>query len=70
MNDHVPSLSTVVDVLTVRREYAESIGNDQEEAAMRQALTAVENHIFQEAKKLSLIARILIRLHLPRKAAA
>lgn len=70
MNHHEPSLSSIVDMMTVRIEYAESIGNTPESDALRKARTTVLDHVFREELHLSWIARILIRIHLPRKVAA
>jgi len=69
MTDHTPSLSTVVDVLTARLEYAQSCGLASEAKAMREALTAVEQHIFRDDRHASWINRILERLHPGRMSA-
>lgn len=70
MNDHVPSLSTIVDMLTARIEHAEHIGNAPEATALRIARTAVLDHVFREDRQMTWIARILVRLHIEKRAAA
>jgi len=70
MSSHEPSLSSIVDMLTARIEYAESIGNTDEVDALRSARTTVLDHVFREERHLSWIAKVLIRLHLHRAEAA
>ncbi len=69
MKEQVPSLSTVIDVLTARLEYAQASGLAAEARVMREALTAVEDHIFRDERHLSWIDRILERLHAGRMSA-
>ena len=69
MNDHVPSLSTIVDVLDARIEYADHQGLTVEAAALRESREIILCHVFdREVKQLSWLGQILHRIHL--KAAA
>jgi len=63
-DDHVPSLSYLVDALQVRIEYAEFQGLDDEYRALCQARKAIVDHCIGERRNLSIIETILDRLHL------
>lgn len=63
-DDHVPSLSYLVDALTQRVEYAEFQGLDDERRALCQARKAIVDHCLRERRNLSIIETILDRLHI------
>lgn len=62
--EQVPSLSYLVDALTVRLEWAEHQGLTREAAALHQARECITDHVFErEARKVTILAQILERLH-------
>ena len=69
MTNDVPTLHTIVDVLTVRIEWAQDQGLREEVHALETARDAVVTYAMREYRKRSVLAQILERLHL-RKAAA
>jgi len=62
--DHVPSLSYLVDAIQARIEYAEFQGLDDEHRALCQARKAIVDHCLKERRNLSIIETVLDRLHL------
>ena len=69
MNDpNVPSLSYILDALTVRIEYDEGQGLVDEHRALVEARAVIEAHVFGELRNRSIIA--LIRQRLARRFAA
>lgn len=63
-DDHVPSLSSLVDALTVRIEWAELQGLDDEQRALTEAREAILAHVFRENRNVSIIRLVLSRLHI------
>ena len=66
MNDqNVPSLSLIVDQITVRIEWAEQQGLTRESHALHQARECITDHVFErEVRQVSILAQILERLHI------
>jgi hypothetical protein len=59
MNEHIPSLSSIVDSITARMEAT----HDQAEyEALREALAVIEAHVFRDQRTVNLIERVLARL--------
>lgn len=69
MTNDVPTLHTIVDVLTVRIEWAQDQGLREEAQALETARDAVVTYAMREYRKRSILAQILERLHLRRVAA-
>lgn len=65
MSDHVPSLSLIVDQITIRLEWAEDQGLDREVQTLRQARECITDHVFErEVRHISILGQILRRIHL------
>lgn len=59
MNDHAPSMNTIVDSITARMEAT----HDQAEyEALNEALAVIESYVFRECQTIGLIERVLHRL--------
>jgi hypothetical protein len=62
MKDHVPSLSTVVDVLQARIDYAEEQNLVAEQRVMKQAREIIVDYVLRDERQLSLVREILRRI--------
>lgn len=60
MNDHAPSMNSVIDTITARREATTDL-NEYE--ALNDALAVVENYALREQRTIGVIGKILDRLH-------
>lgn len=59
MNDHAPSMNTIVDSITARME---ATHDQAEHEALNEALAVIESYVFRECRTVNLIERVLHRL--------
>jgi hypothetical protein len=69
MRQDVPTLHTIVDVLTARAEWADESGLLAERDALLAARERIVEYVFREERHRTILGMILDRLHIRKDAA-